>query len=208
MLYNASPETRATAPRADLPFIAAAGGRFRAEDSMDKRFVYDELVYDGAVAEVHKVGLRMPDGKVVPRDLIHYSGAAVILPVLEDGSIVLIRNVRFAVQQTLWELPAGMLEPDEDPKLCAARELTEETGYVAERIEPLGEYFSTPGTSDEVMYSYLATGLKGGQQSLEGYEQIEVEVLPQTKVREMMLDGTIRDAKTIATLSLYWLRDV
>ncbi|MFP4053491.1 MAG: NUDIX hydrolase [Phycisphaerae bacterium] len=174
---------------------------------MAERFVYDELVYDGAVAEVHKVGLRMPDGKVVPRDLIHYSGAAVVLPLLDDGSIVLIRNVRFAVQETLWELPAGMLEPDEDPKLCAARELTEETGYTAERIEPLGDYFTTPGTSDEVMHSYLATGLKGGLQNLEGYEQIEVEVLPEATVRKMVLDGTIRDAKTIATLSLYWLRN-
>lgn len=173
---------------------------------MDERFAYDELVCKGRVVEMHKVGLKMPDGRVVQRDLIHHAGAACILPVLGDGSIVLIRNYRFAVDEHLYELPAGMLEPDEQPELCAARELAEETGYTAGKIEKLGQFFTCPGTSDELMHAYLAGDLRDGKQNLEGYEQIAVEVFSEARVRRMVADGRIHDAKTIATLALYWLR--
>ena len=84
-------------------------------DKDNKRFEFDELIFKGRVAEVHRVGVKMPDGRTMPRDYIRYNPAAVILPVLDDGSIVLIRNYRFAVEETLYELPAGMLEDDEDP---------------------------------------------------------------------------------------------
>jgi ADP-ribose pyrophosphatase len=172
---------------------------------MDNRFAYDELVFDGRVAKVHKVGLRMADGRVVPRDLIRYAGAAVVLPVLEDGSIVLIRNYRFAVDEELLELPAGILEPPEPPAACAARELAEETGYAAGRIEELGRFFSGPGTCDEVMHAFVATELTPGEQNLEPGEQIKVHVAREADVRDMLLDGRIHDAKTIATLGLYLL---
>ena len=162
-------------------------------------------MYDGTVAKVFRVALRMEDGKVVSRDLIHYNGAACILPVLADGSIILIRNVRFAVGENLYELPAGMLEDGENPDLCAERELTEETGYRAGRITKLGAFYTMPGTADELMHAYLAEDLTLGDQDLEIYEQITVEVFPDAQVRRMVLDGTIHDAKTIATLSLYWL---
>ena len=139
----------------------------------DQRFEYDEIVFKGRVAEVHKVGVRMPDGRVVQRDWIRYNGAAVILPILDDGSIVLIRNYRFAVEETLYELPAGRLEPGEDPAVGAARELAEETGYAAMRLEKLGQYYTGPGSCDELMYAFVATGLSAGPQRLEAYEQIE-----------------------------------
>ncbi len=173
---------------------------------MGERFAYDELIFKGKVAEVHKVGLRMSDGNVVQRDLIHYDGATVVLPVLSDGRIVLIRNYRFAVDETLWELPAGMLEAREDPEACAARELTEETGYTAGKLEKLGQFFTGPGTTDELMHSYLATDLTDGQQDLETYEEITVEVFCDADVRRMVRDGAIHDAKTITALTLYWLR--
>ena len=173
---------------------------------MNDRFIYDNLIFAGKIAEVHDVGIRMPDGKVVQRDFIHYKGAAVILPVLDDGAIVLIRNYRFAVEEHLWELPAGILEDAEDPADCAARELTEETGYTARSIEKLGEFYPGPGTNDERMHSFLASGLTDGEQNLEEYEQITVDVFPAAKVRQMVCDGTIHDGKTIATLAMYWLK--
>ncbi|MGB2820642.1 MAG: NUDIX hydrolase [Phycisphaerae bacterium] len=173
---------------------------------MSDRFEHNDLIFEGRVAKVYRVALRMPDGQVVQRDLIRYPGAAVILPALQDGSIVLIRNYRFAVDETLYELPAGMLEPDEDPEVCAARELTEETGYTAGTIEKLGQFFTGPGTCDEVMHAFLATELTDGPQDLEAYEQIEVDVRPDAEVRAMVADGRIHDAKTIAALGLYWLR--
>ena len=173
----------------------------------DERFVTDELVYKGRVAEVHKVGVRMPDGRVMPRDFIHYGGAVVILPVLGDGSIALIRNYRFAVEETLWELPAGMLEAGEDPAVGAARELAEETGYVAGRLVELGRFLTGPGTCDERMHAYLATDLTAGPQDLEVYEQIDLAVRPASEVLAMVRDGRIHDAKSIAALALYWLAE-
>ena len=172
---------------------------------MNERFTYNELVFDGRIAKVHRVGVPMPDGKVVEREWIRYPGAAIVLPVLDDGSIALIRNVRFAVGESLWELPAGLLDDGEDPALCAARELTEETGFTAGRITKLGRFYTGPGTTDEVMHAYLAESLSRGPQRLETYEEITVHVLPQAKVREMTLNGEIHDGKTIAALALYWL---
>ena len=172
----------------------------------DKRFAYDELVFKGRVAEVHKVGVKMPDGRVVQRDWIRYNGAAVILPILDDGSIVLIRNYRFAVEETLYELPAGILDDGEDPAVGAARELTEETGYAAGRLEKLGRYYTGPGTCNELMHAFVAMGLSAGPQKLEAYEQIETEAIGDADVRAMVADGRIHDAKTIATLCLWWLR--
>jgi ADP-ribose pyrophosphatase len=173
---------------------------------MGERFVTDEVIYKGRVAEVHKIGLRTGDGRVVTRDLVRFGGAVVVVPVLADGSIVMIRNYRFAVDEALCELPAGMLEPGEDPQHCAVRELTEETGYVPGRIEKLGEFFTAPGATDENMHAFFATDLADGSQNLEGDEEISVHVLPEAQVRGMIRRGDIHDGKTIAALHLYWLR--
>lgn len=172
---------------------------------MSDRIEQRELVYEGAVTRGYLVRVRMPDGCLVRRDLIHFSGAVVVLPVLDDGSIVLISNYRFAVDEVLWELPAGGLAEGEDPAAAAARELAEETGYAAGKIEKLGQFYSCPGATDENLHAYLATDLAGGEQNLELYEEISVEVCTEHAVRRMIVDGTIHDAKTIATLSLYWL---
>jgi ADP-ribose pyrophosphatase len=175
---------------------------------MYDRFEQSELVFDGKVTKGYRVVLKMDDGRMVQRDFFKYPGAAVILPVLDDGSIVLIRNYRFAVDEHLYELPAGMLDPGEDPRDCAARELAEETGYAAGRIEKLTEFYTGPGTTDEMMYVYLATELTPGRQDLEVYERITVETHSDNEVRRMVADGTIHDAKTIATLGVYWLGKV
>lgn len=173
---------------------------------MNAKIERRELVYVGRVAKGYKVDLRMDDGLVVQRDLFCFGGAAVILPVMDDGSIVMIRNYRYAVDENLLELPAGMLEPGEDPMAGARRELAEETGCTAGAMEKLGAYFTGPGSTDEKMHAYLATGLTRGQQNLETYERITVEIYPDNQVRRMVADGTIHDGKTIAALGLYWLR--
>ncbi|MCY2929379.1 MAG: NUDIX hydrolase [Planctomycetota bacterium] len=173
---------------------------------MDAKIEHRELIYEGRVAKGYKVTLRMDGGLLVQRDLFCFGGAAVILPVLDDGSIVMIRNYRFAVEEHLLELPAGMLDPGEDPMEGARRELAEETGCTAGAMEKLGQYFTGPGSTDENMHAFLATGLTRGPQNLENYERITVEVYPDSDVRRMVADGTIHDGKTIAALGLYWLR--
>ena len=174
--------------------------------SFDQRFVAHELAFDGKTVKGYFVKLRMDDGRVVQRDYFHYTGSAVIVPILDDGRIVLIRNTRFAVQEDLLELPAGRIDDGESAEAAAGRELTEETGYVAGRLEKLGEFYSAPGNADENMPVYLAAELSEGRQELETYETITLEPHTDREIRRMIVSGEIHDAKTIAGLTLYWLR--
>ena len=119
----------------------------------------------------------------------------------------MIRNYRYAPGEYLLELPCGTLEAGEDPLDCAVRELKEETGVTTSDIKPLGQTFSCPGYTDEIVYSYLAVGLTRGTQQLETYEDITVEIMSDTKVRQMVADNEITDAKSIAALSIYWLQN-
>jgi len=163
-----------------------------------------ELLLTTAKFRVARLRFEGPDGKEIVRDVVEHPGAAVILPVLDDGRIAMIRNLRRTVGKVLWELPAGTLEGDEPPEACAARELEEETGYRAEVIRPLIEFYPSPGVSNERMYGFVATELQETAQALDENEEIEVFAVPQWQVRDMVKDGHIEDGKTIALL-LYWM---
>lgn len=149
----------------------------------------------------------IPGQGLVSREVVIHPGAVLIVPVLPDGRVVMIHNYRFSVERELLELPAGTLESPEPPIECAVRELEEETGYVAESIEPLAAYYTTPGFTNELMYAFVATGLTATQQRLEGTEQIRVEPMPLAEALRAASDGRIMDAKTIAALFLYHHRD-
>ncbi len=148
----------------------------------------------------------VPGRGPVSREVVVHPGAVLILPVLSDAEVVMIHNYRFAVGRELLELPAGTLEPPEPPEACAARELEEETGYVAGRIERLCAFYTTPGFTDELMHVFAARDLRRTAQRLEGGEQIRVEVMPLSEALAATLDGRIVDAKTIAALHLYRAR--
>lgn len=136
-------------------------------------------------------------------DIIVHPGAAVILPVLDDGRVVLIHNYREAVGEELLELPAGTLDAGEAPVACAARELAEETGYRARRLEPLVSFYSTPGILTERMHVFVATELTPGPPALEAGEQIRLAPLPQAEALSAVRDGRISDGKTILALLYY-----
>ena len=142
----------------------------------------------------------------VKRDVVVHPGAVVILPVLEDGRLVLIRNYRYPVEKELLELAAGTREPDEAPLETARRELEEETGYRAGVIEPLTEFYTSPGILTERMYAYLATDLTEAGQNLQGAEQITVVLLEPGEVLRMLQAGELEDGKTVAVLGLYFAR--
>jgi ADP-ribose pyrophosphatase len=140
------------------------------------------------------------DGKEHVRQTIEHPGAVAILPLIDRQRICLLRNYRVAVGQELVELPAGTLEPGEDPAETAARELVEETGYRARRIELLTRFYTSPGILNERMDLFLATGLEPGPQALEPGEQIETWIVSWDDALAMAGDGRIRDAKTLVGL--------
>ena len=168
------------------------------------RFQHDAPAYRAARFDVYDVALAGRDGSTVQRQLVATSDSVVVLPLLDATpgreEVVLIRNRRFAVDQTLWELPAGTLEADENPADCAHRELAEETGYAAASLEKLTAFYPTPGFVTEFMHAYRATGLTHVGQDLDPNETIDVEAMPMTRAMRLAREGEIRDAKTLAVL--------
>jgi len=140
------------------------------------------------------------------RELVVHPGAVLILPLLAPEKVILIHNYRFAVSAELLELPAGTLEPEEQPIDCAARELEEETGYAAGKIEPLCEFYTSPGFTDERMFVFLASDLTATAQRLDSTEQIRVAIMDLSDALAATADGRIVDGKTIAALQLYHYR--
>lgn len=136
------------------------------------------------------------------REVVHHPGSAVIIPLFPDSTVALVRQYRHPAVRYLLEFPAGTLNPGEAPETGAARELEEELGYVAERLEKLSEFFVSPGFCEEKMWLYLATDLRKTEQRLESDEVLEVVRLSLSQALEMVSDGEIEDAKTIVGLLL------
>ncbi len=166
-----------------------------------------ETVYVGRRIRVEVDTLQAPDGRVIRRDAIRHPGAVVILPVLDAEHVVLLRNFRFVIGETLWEVPAGTVEPNEPLEACARRELLEETGYTAAKWRSLGYLFASPGVMDEKLHLFIAEDLTPGPAKPEPDEQLEPVTVPLADAVRMCLDGTVRDAKTI-TLLLLWDRSI
>jgi ADP-ribose pyrophosphatase len=166
-------------------------------------------VFSGRIVRLEVDRVRLPTGAESVREVVRHRGAAVILPVLDDGSVLLVRQFRYPVDETLLELPAGTLESGEDPMECAARELTEETGFTASKLTPLGRFFAAPGYTDETLHAVAATGLVrvGGAQP-DPDEVIEVVTIPRSEFFDRIESGEIRDAKTLATALLARARGI
>jgi len=161
------------------------------------------VLFQGARFTVRGVSLAKRSGGAMTREVVQPADAVVVLPMLDADTVVLIRNERFAVGQTLWELPAGTLEAGEDPALCAGRELLEETGYEASEISRLIEFYPTPGFCTELLTAFLARELVFKGQDLDETERITTEAVPLNESIQMVRDNRIRDGKTIATLLYY-----
>nr|WP_068259074.1 NUDIX hydrolase [Rubripirellula obstinata] len=143
------------------------------------------------------------DGKHYHREVIRHPGAVVLLPLIDQDTVVLIENGRPTVGETLLELPAGTREVGEPAETTAARELVEETGYHAKRLDCLHEFFSAPGISDELMHLYAASGLTEGSAAREAVEQIENRIVTRNEVAQLIAEGKIRDGKTLIGLYIF-----
>lgn len=173
------------------------------------RLVSSRVVYRGPVFWVTTDHLVEPGSVKVRRDLIHHSGSIVVLAVDDSRSttrVLLERQYRHAANDYLWELPAGRIDPGEQELAAAKRELIEETGYRADHWRRILKFYASPGFVAETMAVYLATGLRRGEAEPEEDEVIQKRMLPLPTILKMILNGTIRDAKTIS--SVLWLDHV
>jgi len=161
-------------------------------------------VYEGAVFGVRRDEVIEPSGVRTIREVITHPGSVVVLPVLPDGRILLIQQYRHATRQYLWELVAGRMDPGETPKVAAARELIEETGYRAKRLRVFLDVFPTPGFLEERMFILLAEGLTAGEAEPEEDEKIVSRAYNRRQLEEMIRGGKLRDAKSIAGILFYF----
>ncbi len=162
-----------------------------------------ELLLECRRFAVERITYSARDGSPLIREVVRHPGSVILLPLLDNDQVCLIRNRRIAVGETLIELPAGTREPGEAPEVTAERELIEETGYRAEKIEQTAAFFAAPGILDEQMILYTATGLTPGVPQREPGEEIENLVVSRQETLRMISDGSIRDAKTLIGLLLW-----
>ena len=170
---------------------------------MPLKRIGSETVYRGRRIDIERHVFETASGERVEKEVGRHVGAVCVLPLLEDGRVVLIRNRRAAVDETLWELPAGTLEPPEPPVDCARRELREEAGYDCETLDPLLSFWTAPGLWDERMHAFVATGLTPAGLALEAGEEIEPVVVAWGEVEAMLSRGEIVDGKTLTALLYY-----
>jgi ADP-ribose pyrophosphatase len=171
--------------------------------AMSYRLIEKQVLYKGKKLTLELHHLEDDDGHRAVREIAVHPGAVVVLPFLDDQTILLIRNRRYTIGQILLELPAGALQAGESPMNAAGRELQEETGYLARRIKPLANFFTSPGILTEKMYAFAAYDLKQTAPALEAGEEIEVSPVGFDEALRMVRDGQIQDAKSIATLLMY-----
>lgn len=165
-------------------------------------------IYKGRVVTLNIETVALPNGVTVDLETIRHPGASAVVPLKDDGTVVLIRQFRHAAGGFIYEIPAGKLNPGEDPLSCAARELEEEIGYRASSFALLSSILTAPGFADEVIHVYKATGLIPGRQQLDRDEVLEVIEMPLAEAIRKIEDGTIRDSKTIVGLQAVYMRNL
>ena len=169
---------------------------------MGVEYIKSEEIYQGRVFGVRRDLVRLPDGRETYYEVVTHTGAVTLVPVDDQGNIWFVRQYRSGARDTLLELPAGTLEPDEDPDVCAYREVREEIGLAASRLEKIGEAYLAPGYSTEYMHYYLATGLYDSPLSGDDDEFLDKQAIPVGEVYRMAEQGLLRDTKTLAALLL------
>jgi len=163
-------------------------------------------VYSGKVLKLDLDTVALPNGRTTELEILRHPGASAVVPLKEDGRVVLIRQLRHATGGFIYEIPAGKLDPQEDPRDCATRELEEESGYCAGHLELLTSIWTAPGFTDEVIHIFLGTKLEVGKQNLDQDEVLEIVEWPLEEAISKIQDGTIRDAKTIIGLQMVFWR--
>ncbi len=169
---------------------------------MPFEFLRSEILLKGRAFSIRRDTLKTPDGRETKFDIIEHGGSVIIVPIDQDGNLLFVRQYRHAAGMDLLELPAGTLEEGEDPALCAAREIREETGFAADKIEKIGDFYLAPGYSTEFMHVYLAQELRQDPLAADDDEFLSVEKIPFAEAVQMAERGEMPDAKSLAALLL------
>lgn len=174
-----------------------------SEELIEQRLDSRE-VFNGRLLHVFLDEVRLPDGTTSTREWIKHPGASAVLPVFENGEVMMIRQFRYPVQQVFYEVPAGKLDPGEPPDRTAVRELREEAGLVCRQFEYVGHFYPSIGYADEVIHMYAAWNIEIFPQNVDDDEFLIKERLPFRKVVEMVYNGEISDGKTVITVLQTW----
>ncbi|MCF6462043.1 NUDIX hydrolase [Clostridium sp. Cult1] len=170
--------------------------------SYEEKTMKSEKIYEGKILNLRIDTVELPDKKYSKREIIEHPGSVGIVPITEDGYMILVEQFRKPVEKMLLEIPAGKIEINEEPKETAFRELVEETGYTAKKMEYIFEFYTSPGFSDEKIYLFLATQLELGQEKPMEDEYIEIKKVSIEDLINMVNRGQITDSKTI--ISIYF----
>lgn len=188
----------------NLEAVVAGGSPVRAMEGVDEhlveRRIRSESVYSGHFLQVRRDQIRLPDGKTGTREYIVHPGAVMIVPITDDGQLVVERQHRYPLDRVLIEFPAGKLDPNETTLHCAQRELREETGYRAREWAYAGRLHNAPAYSDEFIEIWLARGLVAGAQELDDGEFVEVHTMSEAALLAQVASGELTDAKTMVGL--------
>jgi ADP-ribose pyrophosphatase len=169
---------------------------------MPFELIKSETLLKGRAFTIRRDWLKTPDGRETKYDIIEHTGSVVIIPLDADGNLLFVRQYRHAAGMDLLELPAGTLDEGEAPEVCAAREIREETGFAAGKLEKIGEFYLAPGYSTEFMVVFFATDLRYDPLQADADEFLSVEKIPVKKALELAERGNMPDAKSLAALLL------
>ncbi|MDD3168470.1 MAG: NUDIX hydrolase [Eubacteriales bacterium] len=168
----------------------------------EEKTISSEMIYEGRILNLRKDKVHVKDNQTSYREIVEHNGGVALAAVTPEGKMVMVRQYRKAAEKAILEVPAGKIEKGEDHRLTAERELKEETGYSAGKIEYITSFYSSIGYSTEVIYLYIATELTPGETDFDDNESIDILELELTKLKEMVLSGEIEDAKTIVAILL------
>ena len=167
------------------------------DEGLKEHILSEERIWEGKIFDVDRLQVSLADGRPAIRDVVRHPGAVAIVALTNEGQICLVRQYRTALDRVTVEIPAGKLDPGEDPLHCARRELEEETGYTAEKIAFLTSIATSAGFADEIIHIFMATGLSRGDAAPDADEFLNVDLVDLSEVVDAVLDGKLEDAKTI-----------
>lgn len=172
---------------------------------MVEKTLSSQLIYDGRAVKLRIDTVRMPSGRETRREIVEHRDCVAIVAIDADDNVLMVNQFRQSVEKELLEIPAGGIDPDEDPLTTVRREMREETGYLPQKVERLGGFYSTPGYCTEYLHLYLATDLTPSQLYAEDTESIKLVRVPVSQIPTLITSGKICDAKSIAGLLIYSL---